>query len=100
MGWDVDIGPLFSTPEEVAVQAADADVHVVGVSSQAAGHRTLVPALVAALKEAGTPHIKVVCGGVIPQGDYQGLMDAGVLAVFGPGTRIPAASVQVLEALE
>lgn len=96
LGFDVDVGPLFQTPEEVARQALDADVHVVGVSSQAAGHLTLVPALVAALKAEGGDHIKVVCGGVIPPKDYDALFEAGVAAVFGPGTRIPVAAMDVL----
>ena len=100
IGFDVDVGPLFSTPEEVAVQAIDADVHVVGVSSQAAGHKTLVPALIAELRRQGADHIKVVCGGVIPPGDYPFLKDAGVLAVFGPGTRIPSAAREVLAAID
>lgn len=84
---------LFSTPEEVAAQAVDADVHVVGVSSQAAGHKTLVPALVRALQATNTNKsisstIKVVCGGVIPKQDHQALVDAGVVGIFGPGTPI------------
>jgi methylmalonyl-CoA mutase len=97
MGYDVDVGPLFSTPEEVARQAIDADAHVVGVSSQAAGHKTLVPALVKALKEQGGEHIKVICGGVIPPQDYDFLYEAGALAIFGPGTRITEAAMDVLK---
>jgi len=97
MGYDVDVGPLFSTPEEVARQAVDADAHVIGVSSQAAGHRTLVPALVAALEKVGGTHIKVVCGGVIPPQDYDFLYKAGASAIFGPGTRITEAAVSVLD---
>lgn len=85
LGFDVDIGPLFQTPEEVARQAIDADVHVVGASSQAAGHKTLVPALIQALKDAGREDILVICGGVIPPQDYDFLMKAGVSSIFGPG---------------
>uniref|UniRef100_A0A7S1C2L6 methylmalonyl-CoA mutase n=1 Tax=Bicosoecida sp. CB-2014 TaxID=1486930 RepID=A0A7S1C2L6_9STRA len=96
LGFDVDVGPLFQTPEEVARQALDADVHVVGVSSQAAGHLTLVPALIKALRAAGGDNVLVVCGGVIPPKDYDALYKAGVSAVFGPGTRIPVAAMEVL----
>uniref|UniRef100_A0A7S3YXM7 methylmalonyl-CoA mutase n=1 Tax=Lotharella globosa TaxID=91324 RepID=A0A7S3YXM7_9EUKA len=91
LGFDVDIGPLFQTPGEVVRQAVDADVHVVGVSSQAAGHKTLVPALVSELKKAGAEDMLVVCGGVIPHQDYDFLYKAGVACVFGPGTRLPTA---------
>jgi len=100
IGFDVDVGPLFQTPEEVAQQAVDADVHVVGVSSQAAGHKTLVPALIKALAEADASHIKVVTGGVIPPQDYDFLYKAGVACIFGPGTRIPAAVMDVLKAIK
>ncbi len=100
LGYDVDVGPLFSTPEEAARQAIDADVHVVGVSSQAAGHKTLVPALIKALREQNGSHIKVVCGGVIPPQDYAELYAAGVIGVFGPGTKITQAARDVLKALE
>lgn len=99
LGYDVDVGPLFSTPAEVARQAVDADVHVVGVSSLAAGHRTLIPALVQELRAAGAGHIRVICGGVIPPQDYDELRKAGVLAVFGPGTKITEAAVTVLESI-
>jgi methylmalonyl-CoA mutase len=99
LGFDVDVGPLFSTPEEVARQAVDADVHVVGVSSQAAGHRTLVPALALALKAAGGQQIKIVVGGVIPPQDYPELLEAGAVAVFGPGTRVTDAARAVLRAV-
>ena len=99
MGFDVDVGPLFSTPDEVARAAVDADVHVVGVSSQAAGHRTLVPMLVAALAARGGASICVVVGGVIPPADYAALRAAGVAAIFGPGTRIPIAAREVLAAI-
>ena len=85
LGFDVDIGPLFQTPEEVAQQAIDSDVHVIGVSSLAAGHRALVPELVAALKKAGRPDVIVICGGVIPPGDYEFLYNNGASAIFGPG---------------
>lgn len=100
LGFDVDVGPLFRTPEEVAQQAVDADVHVVGVSSQAAGHKTLVPALINALNEAGAGHIMVVAGGVIPPQDYEFLYDHGVAKIFGPGTRIPQAAIDTLDAVE
>jgi len=100
LGFDVDIGPLFQTPAEVARQTVDADVHVVGVSSQAAGHKTLVPELIRELKKLGRGDIVVVCGGVIPPQDYQALYDAGVTSIFGPGTRIPQAAMEVLGAIE
>ena len=96
IGFDVDIGPLFQTPEEAARQAVENDVHIVGVSSQAAGHKTLVPALIEALKAEGAGDILVVCGGVIPQQDYDFLKKAGVSAIFGPGTNIPAAAAEIL----
>src|SRR5579862_7240932 len=96
IGFDVDIGPLFQTPEEAARQAIENDVHIVGVSSQAAAHKTLVPALVDALKKAGAGDILVVCGGVIPHQDYDFLKNAGVSAIFGPGTNIPAAAAEIL----
>jgi methylmalonyl-CoA mutase len=97
LGFDVDFGPLFETPEEVARAAAENDVHVIGVSSQAAGHKTLVPQLIAELEAAGAGDILVVCGGVIPPQDHAFLHDAGVVAVFGPGTNIPEAAGRVLE---
>jgi methylmalonyl-CoA mutase len=96
IGFDVDVGPLFQTPAEAAQDAIDNDVHVIGISSQAAGHKTLAPKLVAALKEAGAEDIIVICGGVIPQQDYQFLYDAGVKAIFGPGTNIPQAAEDIL----
>ncbi len=99
IGFDVDVGPLFQTPAEAAQDAVDNDVHVVGISSQAAGHKTLAPQLVDALKEAGAEEIIVICGGVIPQQDYQYLYDAGVKAIFGPGTNIPAAAQEILTIL-
>lgn len=97
IGFDVDVGPLFQTPAEAAQDAVDNDVHIVGISSQAAGHKTLAPQLVKALKEAGADDILVICGGVIPQQDYQFLYDAGVKAIFGPGTNIPAAAKDILK---
>jgi methylmalonyl-CoA mutase len=100
LGFDVDIGPLFQTPDEVVRQAIDSDVHVVGVSSQAAAHRTLVPQLVEKLKRAGAANKLVVCGGVIPPADYADLRKAGAVAIFGPGTRLPSAAVEILDALE
>jgi methylmalonyl-CoA mutase len=96
IGFDVDVGPLFQTPEEAAQDAIDNDVHVVGISSQAAGHRTLAPKLVQALNDAGAGEILVICGGVIPQQDYQFLYDHGVKAIFGPGTNIPEAAKDIL----
>jgi methylmalonyl-CoA mutase len=96
IGFDVDIGPLFQTPEEAARQAIENDVHVIGVSSQAAGHKTLVPQLVAALRKEGADDILVVCGGVIPPQDYEALLAAGVAAIYGPGTNIPTAASEVL----
>jgi methylmalonyl-CoA mutase len=96
IGFDVDIGPLFQTPEEAARHAVENDVHVVGVSSQAAGHRTLVPQLIAALRAAGAGEIAVVCGGVIPPRDHAFLREAGVAAIYGPGTNIPLAAGEVL----
>jgi methylmalonyl-CoA mutase len=100
IGFDVDVGPLFQTPEEAARQAIENDVHVVGVSSQAAGHRTLVPALIKALKEQGGGDILVVCGGVIPPQDYEFLQQAGVAAIYGPGTNIPLAADEIIRLIE
>jgi len=100
LGFDVDVGPLFQTPAEVAQQAVDSDVHCIGVSTQAAGHKTLMPELVACLKELEREDIVVVCGGVIPPQDYQFLYDAGVTSIFGPGTRIPQAAVKLVEDIE
>jgi methylmalonyl-CoA mutase len=96
LGFDVDIGPLFQMPEEVARQAVENDVHVVGVSTQAGGHKTLIPQLVAALREQGAGDVVVVAGGVIPPKDHAALAEAGVAAVFGPGTAIPPAAREVL----
>ncbi|KAI8489665.1 hypothetical protein Bbelb_325710 [Branchiostoma belcheri] len=100
LGFDVDIGPLFQTAAEVAQQAVDADVHVVGVSTLAAGHKTLVPELIHELKEMGRGDIIVVCGGVIPPQDYDYLYAAGITSIFGPGTRIPIAAMEVLDNIE
>ena len=100
IGFDVDVGPLFQTPEEAARQATENDVHVVGVSSQAAGHKTLVPELVAALRSQGAEDVLVVCGGVIPPQDYDFLMTAGVSAIYGPGTNIPFAASEILSLIE
>ncbi|MEU7144004.1 methylmalonyl-CoA mutase [Nocardia sp. NPDC046473] len=99
LGFDVDVGPLFQTPEEVAQQAADNDVHVVGVSSLAAGHLTLVPALRQALADAGRPDIMVIVGGVIPPGDFDALYEAGAAAIFPPGTVIADAAINLLKKL-
>jgi methylmalonyl-CoA mutase len=99
IGFDVDIGPLFATPEEVARQAADNDVHVVGVSSQAAGHLTLIPQLIAALESENAKEIIVIAGGVIPPKDYDALTAAGVKAIFGPGTNIVSAARDVVAAI-
>jgi len=96
LGFDVDVGPLFQTPAEVARDAVENDDHVIGVSSQAAGHRTLVPQLLRELKAAGADDVVVVCGGVIPPQDYEFLTDLGVAAIFGPGTNIPEAAAKVL----
>ncbi|MFQ5958845.1 MAG: cobalamin-dependent protein, partial [Alphaproteobacteria bacterium] len=96
IGFDVDLGPLFQTPEEAARQAVENDVHVIGVSTQAGAHRTLVPDLVAALSAQGGEDVLVVCGGVIPPQDYDSLHGAGVAAIFGPGTNIPAAAAEVM----
>ncbi len=99
MGFDVDMGPLFQTPEETAKQAVENDVHVVGVSSLAAGHKTLVPAVIAELKKLGREDILVYVGGVIPHQDYQFLFDAGAIAVFGPGTKVSKSAIQVMDIL-
>ncbi len=99
LGFDVDIGPLFQTPKEAASQAVENDVHILGVSSLAAGHKTLVPQVIAELKALGREDIMVIVGGVIPKQDYQFLFDAGTVAVFGPGTKISDAAIQILELL-
>lgn len=97
LGFDVDIGPLFQTPQEVADQAAENDVHIIGVSSLAAGHKTLVPQLMNALKKIGREDIMVILGGVIPPGDYPFLNEQGVTAIFGPGTVLPMAAIDILK---
>ncbi|MGB3345573.1 MAG: methylmalonyl-CoA mutase [Aequorivita sp.] len=99
VGFDVDIGPLFQTPQEAAKQAVENDVHILGVSSLAAGHKTLVPQVIEALKNYGREDIMVIVGGVIPHQDYQFLFDAGAVAVYGPGTRISDAAIEILEVL-
>ena len=99
LGWDVDVGPLFQTPAEAALEAVENDVHVLGVSSLAAGHKTLVPQVIEELKKLGREDILVVVGGVIPAQDYRFLYDAGVLGVFGPGTKIPGAAQEILKVL-
>lgn len=99
IGFDVDIGPLFQTPKEAAKQAVENDVHILGVSSLAAGHKTLVPQVIEELKNLGREDIMVIAGGVIPQQDYDYLYDAGVVGVFGPGTKIPTAAIEILEIL-
>jgi methylmalonyl-CoA mutase len=99
VGFDVDMGPLFQTPEEAAKQAVENDVHVLGVSSLAAGHKTLVPAVIEELKKLGREDILVIAGGVIPAQDYQFLYDAGVAAIFGPGTSVSKAAIKILELL-
>ncbi len=100
VGFDVDIGPLFQTPEEAVRQAVENDVHIIGVSSQAAGHRTLVPQLMEALKREGADNITVVCGGVIPPQDYEALQEAGVAAIYGPGSNIPSAAKEILNLIK
>jgi methylmalonyl-CoA mutase len=99
LGFDVDIGPLFQTPAEAAKQAVENDVHILGVSSLAAGHKTLVPQVIAELKKYGREDIMVIVGGVIPAQDYQFLFDAGAVAIFGPGTKISEAATSILNIL-
>ncbi len=99
LGFDVDIGPLFQTPKEAAKQAVENDVHILGVSSLAAGHKTLVPQVIEELKKYGREDIMVIAGGVIPVQDYQFLFDKGVVGVFGPGTKIPKAAIEILNIL-
>ena len=100
LGFDVDVGPLFSTPEEAARHAVESDVHVIGVSTLAAGHRTLIPQLIHELGNNGGGNILVVCGGVIPPQDYEDLKEAGVSAIFAPGTPIPDSASELLDVLE
>ncbi len=99
LGFDVDIGPLFQTPEEVAKQGVENDVHIIGMSSLAGGHKTLLPQLVSELKKLGREDIAVVVGGVIPAQDYDYLTENGALAIFGPGTVIPVAAEKILKEL-
>ena len=99
MGFDVDIGPLFQTPAEAAKQAVENDVHVLGISSLAGGHKTLVPQVIEELKKLGREDIMVIAGGVIPAQDYEYLYQAGVTAIFGPGTKISMAGKEVLKVL-
>jgi methylmalonyl-CoA mutase len=100
LGFDVDISPMFQTPEEAARMAIENDVHVVGVSSLAAGHNTLVPELIAALGKEGGEDILVVVGGIIPPSDYESLYNAGVVGIYGPGTPVTESANKVLKALE
>ena len=99
IGFDVDIGPLFQTPAEAARQAVENDVHVLGVSSLAAGHKTLIPQVIKELKDLGRDDILVIAGGVIPAQDYKFLYDAGVAAIFGPGTSVSTTAKKILEIL-
>jgi methylmalonyl-CoA mutase len=100
IGFEVDVGPLFQAPDEAAREAIENDVHVIGVSSQAAGHRTLVPQLIEALRKGGAGDILVVCGGVIPVQDYEFLFEKGVAAVYGPGTHIPTAAAEIMDIIK
>ena len=100
LGFDVDLGPLFQTPQEAARQAVENDVHVIAMSSLAAGHLSLLPELIESLKAEDGAHIKVVVGGVIPPQDYQALYDAGAIAIFGPGTVIPEAAAILIDKIE
>ena len=100
LGFDVDIGPLFQTPEECARQAIENDVHAVGVSTLAAGHKTLVPAIIAELRKQGANDIIVFVGGVIPKQDYDALYEAGVKGIYGPGTPIPVSAKDVLQQIK
>ena len=99
IGFDVDIGPLFQTPSEAAKQAADSDVHILGISSLAAGHKTLVPEVIKALREINREDIMIIVGGVVPKKDYDFLFDLGVAAVFGPGTNISIAAQEIIETM-
>jgi methylmalonyl-CoA mutase len=100
IGFDVEVGPLFQTPAEVARDAVDGDVHVIGVSTHAAGHKTLVPQLLGELRDRDAGEVLVVVGGVVPAQDWEFLRRAGVAAVFGPGTNIPAAAEEVLDLID
>jgi methylmalonyl-CoA mutase len=97
IGFDVDIGPLFQTPEEAVREAIENDVHVIGISSQAAGHKTLVPQVIEGLRKEGAEDIIVICGGVIPPQDYEEMLGFGVAAIYGPGTNILTSAREVLE---
>ena len=99
MGFDVDVGPLFQTPGEAAKQAVENDVHILGVSSLAAGHKTLVPEVISELNKMGRSDIMVVAGGVIPKQDYDFLFENGVIGIFGPGTKISEAAIEILNLL-
>jgi methylmalonyl-CoA mutase len=99
IGFDVDMGPLFQTPAEAARQAVENDVHVLGVSSLAAGHKTLVPQVIAELKKLGREDIMVIAGGVIPHQDYQYLYDCGVVGIFGPGSSVSRAAIDIMKLL-
>jgi methylmalonyl-CoA mutase len=99
IGFDVDIGPLFQTPEEAVQQAVENDVHVLGLSSLAGGHKSLVPRVMEALKEHGREDIMVITGGVIPHNDYDALYEMGVVGIFGPGTKITKAASEILQTL-
>lgn len=99
MGFDVDIGPLFQTPQEVAKQAIENDVHIIGISSLAGSHKTLIPELISAIRELGRPDIRIVAGGVIPEQDQQFLKNQGVMAVFGPGTNVSTAAINILKSI-
>lgn len=100
IGFDVDVGPLFQTPEEAALQAAENDVHILGISSMTGGHNSLVPLTLKALKKLGREDIKVILGGIIPQSEHQALLEQGVLAIYGPGTNIPQAALELLDKIE
>jgi methylmalonyl-CoA mutase len=97
MGFDVDVGPLFQTPEETARQAVENDVHIVGMSSLAGGHKTLLPKLVEELKKLDREDIIVICGGVVPVQDYEFLYENGAFAIFGPGTKIPETAIKIMD---
>ena len=99
LGFDVDVGPLFQTPEEAAKQAVENDVHIIGISSLAAGHKTLVPKVISALRDFGREDILVIAGGVIPKQDYDYLYKEGVSGIFGPGTVIAESAIEILKKL-
>ncbi len=99
-GFDIDLSPMFAIPSEVVRQAVENDVHIIGVSSQAAGHKTMIPQLMEELKKANAEDITVIIGGVIPKQDYQFLLDANVKGIFGPGTPIPKAASEVMDIID